>query len=109
MVILDLKLWLKAEDVEPEAELIFLDDGEDTVIPQEGEKPDIEVFEIGVSLPNKEIRRWTMNETSKKAVAQTYGIDTGKWVGKKVTVYTARQNVMGTEKNVIYARIPVKE
>jgi len=109
MTKLKIDLWLDAVDIGKECELIFVDDGEQKVIPQEGDKKDIEVFEIGVSLPNKEIRRWTMNPTSQRAVARAYGMEPKEWVGKKVTVFTSKENVRGTMRDVIYARIPVKE
>lgn len=103
---LDLDLWLKPEDVKPEARLIFMDAGERKQIPTaEGEEPR-ETFEIGVKLPSGEKRIWTMNKTSQRAVAQKYGIDTEKWINMPVDVYVSPQNVRGVIKEVIYARTP---
>ena len=53
MVELDVDLWLRGEDVAPEKELIFTDSGERGEIPKEGEKENVETFEIGVELPDK--------------------------------------------------------
>lgn len=103
---LELMEWLKGEDVAPEAELMFVDAGEQTEIPQQGDKPAKKSFEIGVSLPNKEIKKWTMNLTSQRAVAQGYGKNTDMWVGKPVMVFVQDRDVMGTMRKVIFARIP---
>jgi len=106
MELQNLDLWLKPEDVEPEAQLVFIDAGERGLIPGAPGKEDTETFEIGVRLPNNEKRIWTMNKTSQRAVAQTYGINTEKWINKPVTVFVSKQNVTGTMKKVIYARVP---
>lgn len=105
---LDLNLWLKAEDVEPEATLMFLDEGEKGTIPGGAGKEDTPTFEIGVQLPSGNKRQWTMNMTSQRAVAQAYGVDTKLWIGKPVKVYTAQGNVGGTMRKIIYARVPGK-
>lgn len=106
MVTLELDLWLKPEEVQPESVLKFLNAGENSEIPQgEGKEP-TPTFEIGVSLPNGDIRKWTMNKTSQRAVAQAYGTDTNNWVGKSVSVFISTQNVSGKMKQVIYARVP---
>lgn len=103
---LELEEWLKGEDVEPEADLIFIDEGAQKMLPQEGDTPDKKVFEIKVSLPSKEIKLWTMNVTSQRAVAQTYGKNTKEWVGKTVKVFVTTQPVGKVMRKVIYARIP---
>lgn len=105
---LDLNLWLRPEDVEPESVITFIDAGERGLIAGKPSEEDIETFEIGVILPNGEKRIWTMNKSSQRAVAQTYGIKTEEWINKPVTVYVSKQNVRGTEKKVIYARVPEK-
>jgi len=105
---LELDLWLKAEDVEPEAVINFLDAGEKGSIPGGEGKPDTETFEILVLLANGEKRKWTMNKTSQRAVAQGYGINTDEWINKPVTVFVSTQNVSGVMKKVIYARVPEK-
>lgn len=103
---LDLDTWLKANDVSPEATIRFSNAGSKGKIAGEGDKPGVETFEIGVLLSNGDKRLWTMNMTSQRAVAQTYGTNTDDWVNKLVKVYVTNQNVRGTMKDVIYARIP---
>lgn len=103
---LDLEAWLKAEDVDPEAELEFIDGGGHGEIPGKDGVAPTKVFEIGVKFKNGETRKWTMNMTSQRAVATTYGTNSDKWVGKKVVVFVTDQNVRGTMKKVIYARVP---
>lgn len=103
---LDVDLWLTAEDIEPEAEITIADVGEQKELPVgEGEEPK-KVFEIGIVLANGEKRKWTMNKTSQRAIAKSYSTKTENWVDKKVTVFVSEQNVSGTMKKVIYARIP---
>jgi len=109
LVILDVDAFLTPEDIGTEAELVFVDGGENGLIPKEGDQPDIKTFEIGVHLPNGEKRKWTINKTSQRAISTAYGVDSEKWVGKKVVAFVTPQNVKGTMKNVIYARVPVLE
>ena len=108
MVELDLSLWLQAEDVEPEAVLTFVDEGERGVIPKPEGENDIPTFEITVKLPDGKEKSWTMNLTSQRAVAKGYGTHTPDWIGKQVTVFVTTQNVRGTMKKVIYAKVPEK-
>jgi len=108
LVELDLSLWLQPEDVEPEAVIYFVDEGERGMIPKpEGEK-DIATFEITVKLPNTKNKIWTMNLTSQRAVAKAYGTDTSLWINRPVDVFVTTQNVRGTMKDVIYAKVPNK-
>jgi len=106
MAELDLELWLKADDFENDEEVEFTDAGEKTEIPTPNGEENKEGFEIGIKLPNGESRKWTMNKTSQRAVAQKYGVLTDRWVGKKVKLFKADQNVRGEMKQVIYARVP---
>ena len=104
---LDIAKFLKGEDVDPEAELVFITAGEKGSIPGKEGKDDTPTFEISVQFRNGDTRIWTMNKTSQRAVATTYGTNTDAWVGKKVTVFTKEQNVRSTTKKVIYAKVPV--
>ncbi|MCK5138345.1 MAG: hypothetical protein KAQ85_00750 [Thermodesulfovibrionia bacterium] len=106
---LELNLWLKAEDVEPEAVIRFINAGQASKIPGKEGEPDTPTFEIDVVIPSGDKRRWTMNMTSQRAVAQTYGVNTDLWVDKDVAVYVSKQMVRGKEKKVIYARVPEAE
>lgn len=106
---LELDLWLRPEDVKPESTLVFLNVGETGKIAGKEGEADTETFEIDVELPSGETRKWTMNKTSQRAIAQIYGINTDAWKGKTVEVYVSKQNVRGAEKEVIYARVPKME
>ena len=108
MVELDLSLWLQPDDVKPEATLYFVDEGQNGIIAKpEGEK-DVPTFEITVKLPDTKNKIWTMNLTSQRAVAKGYGTHTPDWIGKQITVFVTTQNVRGTMKKVIYAKVPDK-
>lgn len=99
---LDLDLWLRPEDVEPEGQVIFTDEGK-TLLPDEtGFKSS--VYEIGVKLANGEPRRWTMNKTSQRAVAHIYGIDTKSWIGKMVNLESKNVNVAGKDRKGIFVK-----
>ena len=106
---LDIAKYLKGEDIVGDQELVFITAGEKSVIPGKDDKPDTATFETTVEFKNGERRLWTMNKTSQRAVATTYGTNTDAWVGKKVIVFVQEQNVRGTMKQVIYARVPAAE
>lgn len=106
MVELEIGAFLKPEDVKPEAELVFVTEGEKGRIPGQDDKPDTPTFEIQVGFKNGQKRIWTMNKTSQRAVATAYGTDTKNWIGKKVTAFITPMNVRGTMKDVIFARVP---
>ena len=59
-----------------------------------------------MELPNGDKKTWTMNKTSQRAIAQTFGTNTDLWKDKKIVVFVSEQNVNGTMKKVIYARVP---
>ena len=103
---LELAEWLKGDDIVGDVELEFTDVGKGTEIPQGEGKDPKKAFEIGIIFPNKAKRVWTMNLTSQRAVAKTYGTNTDNWVGKKVVVFTSEENVRGTMRKTIYARTP---
>lgn len=105
---LDIKQWLKPEDVTEKGVLVtFVDEGEYRELEQkDGEVKT--VFDITVALPNQETKTWTMNMKSQIAVATTYGKDTAKWVDKTAELFLVKQNVFGVIKDVIYASIPQK-
>ena len=106
---LDIATFLKGEDIVGDQELVFITAGDRSTIPGKDDKPDTVTFEITVEFKNGERRLWTMNKTSQIAIATTYGTNTDSWVGKKVIVFIQEQNVRGTQKKVIYARVPVAQ
>lgn len=108
MVDLDLDLWLTPEDITDEVVVYFNDAGEKSLISKPDPEPDVPVFNISVKMPDTTNKIWTMNKTSQRAVAKTYGTHTPDWIGKPVTVFVTEQNVRGTMKKVIYAKVPEK-
>lgn len=106
MVELDLQEFLKAEDIGVENNVKILDEGKVGVIRGGEGKPDVETFEIGVIVPMGDKKVWTMNKTSQRTLATAWGKITNKWIGKTATLFTTKMNVMGTDKDVIFARIP---
>src|SRR3990167_10892801 len=101
-----LKTFLRPEDVGNEIEAKIIDAGKHGAI-QKGEgEEQITTFEIGVMLPSGERKIWTVNKTSQRTIASVFGKKTEAWVNKVVTLFTVDQNVRGTIKKVIYARMP---
>jgi len=101
---LDVEVWLRPEDLGREDVVVtFVSEGEVGVyVEADGsERPN---FDIGVTLPGGEPRRWTMNKTSQRAVASRLGADTKDWVGKSARVFAIEQNINGKLRKVIYAR-----
>ena len=102
MVKLELSEWLKPADVVGDTAIVFLDEGVLSVSDFEGvTRPS---FEISVSLGVDKSRKWNMNLTSQRVVASLFGDDTSLWVGQKVVLFLADQNVQGKMKKVIYVR-----
>jgi len=106
MVELDLDLWLTPEDIKGETVVYFSDEGERGVISKPEGVDDIEVFNITVKMPDGSKKIWTMNKTSQRAVAKSYGTGTALWIDRPVTLFATTQNVMGSMKQVIYAKAP---
>ena len=109
MVEIETGQWLQPLDIEDkEVELTFLNEGEYRDIKTQSR--DLKrKLEIGVELPNGVEKDWTMNDTSVKAVATAYGKDSKAWIHKKVIVFLVKQNVGGSIKDVIYAKVPQAE
>ena len=106
---LDVDLFLRADDIKPEKEVLITNAGQHGKIPQEEGKPAVITFELGIRLPDGNDRTWTMNKTSQRTIATILGTNTDDWVGKTVTLYTVEQNVRGKIVEVVYARIPKKQ
>jgi hypothetical protein len=60
--------------------------------------------EIPVKLPNGQMKTWTPNKTSIRALAKVFGDDMDSWIGKKVQLTISKQNVRGEMKDVLYAQ-----
>ena len=102
-------VYLRPSDVGEEIELTVVDPGGPNIIPGRGKDADKEVFEIGVQLPNGQRKTWTMNEKSQRTVGAVLGTNSDDWVGEKIVTYSHEQDVFGTKKLVIYARLPEKK
>ncbi len=105
MVELQIQNWLKPEDVGEGITVEVLDEGEMLDLKDKDNKA-FTTFNISVKLENKEERVWSPNRTSQRTIGQVWGLDTKKWIGKKVALYMVKQNVKGNMKDVIYARTP---
>jgi hypothetical protein len=55
-----------------------------------------------VMLPNGDEVKWTMNNTTRRAIAAEYGSNSDEWVGKCVEVQINTQMVRGSRKKVVY-------
>lgn len=99
--------WLKPEDIKNEDKLLFTNPGEIKTIPGTDEKKSDPKLEIGVRLVNGKEKVWTMNATSMRAVAKSYGENSDNWVNKTVIVFKTNMMVGKNEKTVIFARVPV--
>lgn len=97
-------LWLDSKEIGVGVDVEFLDEG--GINPKSETGLDNDLFEITIKLPNGEGRAWTMNKTSQRAVARQFGMDTTKWVGKKVRLMTVQQNINGQLKDVVYVKGP---
>lgn len=97
-------LWLEPKDIGAGVEVEFLNEG--GINPKSETGLDNDLFEIEIKLPSGEKRAWTMNKTSQRAVARQFGMDTNKWIGKKVKLMTVQQNINGQLKDVVYVKGP---
>lgn len=105
MVELDVKNYLKGEDVKEGDIVTILDEGEK--ISQEFEGEERMWFEVTIQLGSLEFP-WAMNKTTQKRMIEKYGRETKLWIGKKLKLIKVKQNVQGTMRDVIYG-IPVQE
>ena len=105
---LDIKEFLKGDDVGKEREFKIVDEGKAGLIKGGEGKPDVKTFEITVIAANQDAKIWTMNMTSQRTLATKWGKNTAEWVGKIATLYSVDMNVRGTPKKVIYARLPAE-
>lgn len=103
---LDLDMWLTPQDVEKSNIGKFIDEGENSEIPQQPPLPPKPSFEIGIELADGNRRVWTMNKTNQRTISRAYGTDTRKWVGKPFELFISVQNINGTMKKVIYVKPP---
>jgi len=104
MVTLQLNEYLSKDDFPKNGmmRIKFLDEGVMGTAVFDGKE--VETFEIGVTLPTGEEKRWTMNKTSQRSVAELYGKDTSTWVGETADLFLSDTNVGGKIKKAIYAR-----
>jgi len=59
-------------------------------------------LEIAVKLPNGKTKIWTPNKTTLKKLAKIFGDDSDTWIGKRVKLSVAKQNVHGEMRDVLY-------
>ena len=101
MVELDIKDFLKAEDVEQKgSKAVFITEGEHAELKSGDDVK--KVFQIDIEFPDKTKKTWTMNKTSQLAISEEYGKDTKTWVNKGIKFEIANQSIAGTMRKVIY-------
>ena len=87
---------------------IDINDGEYIIIKNEGvyqtlpQDPSREVLTFNVELPNKEIKKMSINPTSQKELLMAWGDDSSVWVGKRCLVEIVKQKVFDKMKDVMY-------
>jgi hypothetical protein len=64
-------------------------------------------YEIVVEIEGEQYK-WLANKTSVRKLAKKYTTESENWIGKKVNLWIAQQNVGGAMKNVIYGE-PAEE
>ena len=106
MVVLDIKPFVDPDEVVGEPEVLIVSEGEQVEIRVDDKEDPKKAFQLVIKLPNGMERLWTVNKTSQRTIARKYTTDTKVWVGKKVVLFLVAQNVRGTMKKVIYARLP---
>jgi len=104
MVKLQLDNYLKAEDFPKSGIMKVKFEDEGVIGKQVFDGKETENFTITVALINGDERKWTMNKTSQRAVAEHYGDDSATWVGEAIEIFLMDTNVAGKIKKAIYAR-----
>jgi len=98
--------WLRPGDVKDGDIVTIVDEGK---YRSADETPfGREVFEIGVKLPNGEVKTLTMNRTTQRRCVKAWGDETRNWVRRKLRIELREQNVRGVMKTVIYG-VPITE
>ena len=88
-------------------------DGKDTVLTIEGvEKsavfnPSTQAEEEKAVVTFKEAKKaWIMNRTNGDAIASLHGEDTDNWIGKQITLTTAKVKAFGKVTDAIRVKLP---
>lgn len=68
----------------------------------------VKKYEIDISLPNGQKKKYSPNMTSLKALARAYGKN-GAWTGKQLYLEIITQLIKGEKKQVIYSTPVVQE
>ena len=101
MVKINTSEFLKASDLTGETLIQFVDEGKyvDSRFEDEaGNKK--QNFNITVAIGEDE-KTWTMNKTSQRAIADAYGSDTEKWVGRHAKLNVVKMLVGKEMKDVV--------
>jgi hypothetical protein len=102
--------WVKAEELNnlKDRTAIVYPTGEGELISKEFRGEMNTKHEIPVKFLGND-RKYTMNKTSDRAIAEEYGMDDKDWVGKPILIESSNQIVSGKPTDVIYARVPTAE
>ena len=79
-------------DGKPELTVTIEDIGMETMRTQDGAEADKPVVSIKGAK-----KKWVLNKTNAKTIAELYGVDTDNWLGKKVTLYVTECQAFGSK------------
>jgi len=101
MVMLKLKEYIKAEDVNAFGGFVTIS-SEPDYIEQEFQGKKREVLVCNVKTDEGDEFIWSPNMTSQKALRDSFGKDTKEWLDKRIMLKAVEQMVSGKMKLVIY-------
>jgi len=104
---IDTNNYLRAADFEGEINVVVIDAGK--FVEKEYSGKTSKKLEVGIQMPDKTIKTYSINWTSQRAIAKAYGDTTEEWVGKSIVLFKAQQPVNGVMKDIVYSKAPVVE
>jgi hypothetical protein len=96
--------FLAGADVPEKGSVVTISD-EPRIVPSNFTAPDgspQQRCRVGVRLPNKKEKLWTMNNTTYRILLAEFGEDEKAWIGKKVKLSKVRSMVRGELRDIIY-------
>lgn len=102
-----LQTYLKVDHVKSGDVLKFVDAGQ--IITKDFKQKDgtsqkRSLLEIGVKIPNGEIKTYSPNSTSVKYLTEAFGPNTEDWVGKEARAVIVEQIAFGEIQNVLVVK-----
>ncbi|HLE35670.1 MAG TPA: hypothetical protein VI699_00835 [Candidatus Acidoferrales bacterium] len=87
--------WLKADDLEGDMNLTIK--GVEQEMLDDGPKPVVSFREIEKGL--------VLNKTNARTIAKLYGVETGAWAGKTITIFPTQVDYRGEQVAAIRVRV----